>query len=102
MRKMIFFVISEEDAVCPECVSPLCRRDKKRRVHKEAGGRKHWFVINRLKCTNEKCGACSPGCSDRGLGNIGTVSESSSVTAHEIFNSISERNSNKGQVTIYE
>ena len=56
MRKMIFFVISEEDTVCPECGSPLCRRDKKRRVHKEAGGRKRWFVINRLKCTNEKCG----------------------------------------------
>lgn len=55
MKKMIFFVISEEDTVCPECGSPLCRRDKKRRVHKEAGGRKRWFVINRLKCTNENC-----------------------------------------------
>lgn len=53
MRKMIFFVISEEDTVCPECGSPLCRRDKKRRIYKEAGGKKQWFLINRLKCT--KC-----------------------------------------------
>ncbi|MGN0351332.1 MAG: DUF6431 domain-containing protein [Roseburia sp.] len=51
----MFFVISEEDTICPECGSPLCRRDKKLRVHKEAGGRKSWFAINRLKCTNEKC-----------------------------------------------
>lgn len=56
IRKTIFFVISEEDTVCPECRSPLCRRDKKRRIHREAGGRKRWFIINRLKCTNEKCG----------------------------------------------
>lgn len=56
MRKMIFFVISEEDAICPECGSPLCRRDRKLRVHKEAGGRKSWFAINRLRCSNEQCG----------------------------------------------
>ena len=49
-------VISEEDAICPGCGSSLCRRDKKLRVHKEVGGRKRWFAINRLKCTNEKCG----------------------------------------------
>ena len=24
-------------------------------MHKEAGGKKSWFAINRLKCTNEKC-----------------------------------------------
>lgn len=45
----------EEDTICPECGSPLCRRDRKLRVHKEAGGKKSWFAINRLKCTNEKC-----------------------------------------------
>lgn len=56
MRKMIFFVISEEDAICPECGSPLCRRDRKLRVHKETGGRKSWFAINRLGCSNEQCG----------------------------------------------
>ena len=56
MRKMIFFVISEEDTICPECGSPLCRRDKKRRIHKIAGGKKQWYIINRMKCTNEKCG----------------------------------------------
>ncbi len=55
-EKKDIFVISEEDTVCPECGSSLCKRDKKHRVHKEAGGKKHWFVINRLKCTNEKCG----------------------------------------------
>ena len=55
MRKKIFLVISEEDTICPECGSPLCRRDRKLRVHKEAGGKKSWFAINRLKCTNEKC-----------------------------------------------
>ena len=56
MRKKIFLVISEEDTICPACGSPLCRRDKKRRVHKEAGGTKRWFIINRLKCKNPKCG----------------------------------------------
>ena len=55
MRKKIFLVISEEDAICPECQSPLCRRDRKLRVYKEAGGKKSWFAINRLKCTNEEC-----------------------------------------------
>lgn len=29
MRKKIFLVISEEDTICPECGSPLCRRDRK-------------------------------------------------------------------------
>lgn len=53
---MIFFVISEEDTICPVCGSLLCRRDKKKRIHKIAGGRKQWLVINRLKCTNERCG----------------------------------------------
>ena len=55
MRKKLFLVTSEEDTICPECGSPLCRRDRKLRVHKEAGGKKSWFAINRLKCTNEKC-----------------------------------------------
>ena len=55
MRKKIFLVISEEDIICPECGSPLCRRDRRLRVHKEAGGKKSWFAINRLKGTNVKC-----------------------------------------------
>ena len=54
-KEKIFLVISEEDTICPECGSPLCRRDRKLRVHKEAGGKKSWFAINRLQCTNEKC-----------------------------------------------
>ena len=37
------------------CGSPLCKRDRKRRVHKEAGGKTSWFSINRLKCSNERC-----------------------------------------------
>ena len=55
MRKKIFLVISEEDTICPECGCPLCKRDRKLRVYKEAGGKKSWFAINRLKCTNEEC-----------------------------------------------
>lgn len=35
MRKKIFLVISEEDTICPECGSTLCRRDKKLRIHNE-------------------------------------------------------------------
>ena len=54
-RKKIFLVISKEDCTCPDCGSPLCRRDKRLRVHKKAGGIKEWFKINRLKCTNENC-----------------------------------------------
>lgn len=55
MRKKIFLVISEEDTICPECGSSLCRRDRRLRIYKEAGGEKKWFAINRLKCTNDKC-----------------------------------------------
>lgn len=32
------------------------QEDRKLRVHKEAGGKKSWFSINRLKCTNKNCG----------------------------------------------
>ena len=39
-EEKIFLVISEEDAICPECASPLCRRDRRMRIYKEAGGRK--------------------------------------------------------------
>lgn len=28
-KEKIFLVISEEDTICPECGSPLCRRDRK-------------------------------------------------------------------------
>lgn len=34
------FVISEEDTICPECGCPLCKRDRKLRIFKEAGGKK--------------------------------------------------------------
>jgi len=55
MRMRIFLIKSKEDCVCPVCRSPLCKRDKKKRVHKIQGGIKEWYIINRLKCTNVKC-----------------------------------------------
>lgn len=114
MRKKIFLVISEEDIICPECGSPLCRRDRRLRVHKEAGGKKSWFAINRLKGTNEKCRRLHnelPDCmipyKHYGSDDLGTedyscegtmkhwkwyefvtTSESRIVTAHGIFNKI--------------
>ena len=54
-----FFVVSEnseEKAICSFCGGTLRRRDTRRRVYKEAGGKKSWFLINRLKCTNKECG----------------------------------------------
>ena len=54
-----FFVVSEnseEKAICSLCGGTLRRRDTRRRVYKEAGGKKSWFLINRLKCTNKECG----------------------------------------------
>jgi hypothetical protein len=54
-QKNDIFVNSEEDSVCPLCGSPLKRRDSRRRVHRTAGGKKQWYLINRLKCTNKKC-----------------------------------------------
>lgn len=54
-KKIIFLIISKEDSICPDCGSPLCRRDKRLRVHKKAGGVKEWYQINRLKCINKEC-----------------------------------------------
>jgi hypothetical protein len=51
-----FLVISEEEACCPCCGDRLYRRDSRPRIYKEAGGRKSWILINRLKCTNKSCG----------------------------------------------
>lgn len=31
-------------------------RDSRKRVHKEPGGIKKWYLINRLKCSNAECG----------------------------------------------
>lgn len=53
--KTIFLIISKEDCVCPDCGSSLCRRDKRLRIHRKAGGAKEWYQINRLKCTNDDC-----------------------------------------------
>lgn len=52
--KRKFLIISEEDHICPCCGGALHKRDKRRRVHKLEGGKKEWYIINRLKC--ERCG----------------------------------------------
>ena len=54
-RKKIFFVDSKEDCRCPCCGSELKYRDQRLRVHKVAGGEKEWYLVRRLKCTNDKC-----------------------------------------------
>ena len=54
-RKKIFFVDSKEDCRCPCCGSELKYRDQMLRVHKVAGGEKEWYLVRRLKCTNDKC-----------------------------------------------
>ena len=54
-RKKIFFVDSKEDCRCPCCGSGLKYRDQRLRVHKVAGGKKEWYLVRRLKCTNDKC-----------------------------------------------
>ena len=47
---------SKEDSQCPICGSLLKKRDKRLRIHKLTGGKKEWYLINRLKCSNEQCG----------------------------------------------
>ena len=54
-RKKIFFVNSKEDCRCPCCGSGLKYRDQRLRVHKVAGGKKEWYLVRRMKCTNDKC-----------------------------------------------
>ena len=55
-RKKIFLIHSKEEGICPCCGSPLKYRDSRCRVHRTAGGRKDWYQIRRLKCSNDKCG----------------------------------------------
>ena len=55
-RKKIFFVDSKEDCRCPCCGSELKYRDQRLRVHKVAGGAKEWYLVRRLKCTNDNVG----------------------------------------------
>ena len=55
-RKKIFLIHSKEEGICPCCGSPLKYRDSRCRVHRTAGGRKEWYQIRRLKCSNDKCG----------------------------------------------
>ena len=51
----IFLITSKEESICPCCGSPLKYRDSRKRVHKTAGGGKGWYLIRRLKCSNDKC-----------------------------------------------
>lgn len=55
MRKKIFLITSKEECICPCCGGRLKYRDHRLRVHKTAGGRKEWYRIRRLKCTDDKC-----------------------------------------------
>lgn len=48
-------VISLETPVCPKCRKPLKLRDHKKRIHKLAGGKREWYMIPRMECTNEEC-----------------------------------------------
>jgi len=41
-------IISEEEHVCPCCGGTLHRRDKRQRIHKLEGGKRKWYIINRL------------------------------------------------------
>lgn len=54
-RRKIFFINSKEEGICSCCGNPLKYRDRRRRVHKIAGGRKEWYLIRRLKCSNARC-----------------------------------------------
>ena len=54
-KTKIFLVNSKEECICPCCGSPLKYRDSRRRVHRKAGGDKEWYLIRRLKCSNDKC-----------------------------------------------
>ena len=54
-KKKIFLITSKEDCRCPCCGSGLKYRDQRLRIHKAAGGKKEWYLIRRLKCTNGKC-----------------------------------------------
>lgn len=56
MRKKTFLITSKEECICPYCGCRLKYRDCRLRIHKTAGGRKEWYRIRRLKCTNDKCG----------------------------------------------
>ena len=53
--KKIFLITSKEKSVCPYCGGCLKPRDHRKRVHKVAGGGKEWYLIRRLKCTDDKC-----------------------------------------------
>lgn len=46
----IYYVISEETAVCPKCNGPLIVRDSKRRQLITTTGEVRPFLLRRLKC----------------------------------------------------
>ena len=51
----MFLVVSEEEAICPKCGTPLEYRDRVKRVHKTEGGNREWYIIRRMRCPNEHC-----------------------------------------------
>lgn len=56
MSNLVFFIESKEECICNECGHRLKYRDKVLRIQRYRDNEPKWFVINRLKCTNESCG----------------------------------------------
>ena len=52
----MFLIESEEECICNKCNSVLEYRDKVRRIQRYRDEKPKWFLINRLKCTNDSCG----------------------------------------------
>ena len=49
----MFLVESSSDLrICPDCGEELRYRDRRRRVHRLAGGRKEYYLIRRLYCSH--------------------------------------------------
>lgn len=49
-RGEIYYVVSQENSVCPKCSGPLIVRDSKRRQLITVTGEVHPFLLRRLKC----------------------------------------------------
>lgn len=54
----MFFILSNEEPVCPICGGKLEKNGWVKRVHKKEGGICEWYVVEVRRCTEEKCGKC--------------------------------------------
>ncbi len=52
----MFFIESKEECISNECGHRLKYRDKVLRIQRYRDSEPKWFMITRLKCTNESCG----------------------------------------------